>query len=447
MTPRKHQALAARIRSDLDLIERSPVWSDVSSVIRSHVETELNDHFDGLGYSNIIYPQALTKIGLSPEQTIDERKEVLRFEKRAFEPSLEEQRLVSMLADGAQTSMSDEWIWRAGEHCEYMRELGWFPFFVTLTVDPKMFDPEMVFGIGATALRDYFKSLARVSMKACGLTRKEMHKASDRDYLQHFLSVEHGKSGHHHHAHGLLWFKNIPEDWKVDPNQGLSPERAVRRRCMPLETYWPYCIPSQRPANYYRHLGDVWSELGHKVPIVDGKGLTLMPAIAGGAYCAKYMGKEDKQWKHRIKASRNLGLKRIARAISRAPSKLLEQQTAILPTFDHLTIQTTSISVPLRLIKRLAKLELYCREFMSMDLSTLLSSRPKPFAAMLESLKETQPWLLSSKERYDWLLSVLPPGPREFCEDTWFQSLEYFQDAGFSKEQRPAAVNGIGAYQ
>lgn len=445
MTPQQHQALAARVRTDLDLIERSPVFGKLSGTIRRQVSEDLEKQFDGLGYSNLIYPHSLEKLGLREDQKMEQRKEILRFEPSHFDPSNEEQRLVDMLQEGADCSLSHEWQWRVGEHCRFMNDKGWYPFFVTLTVDPLYHDPEEVFGLGATALRDYLKKLARVAMKECGLTRSEMHKASDRDYLHHFFSVEHGKSGHHHHAHGILWFREIPSSWKLDPNFGTP--NAVNRRCKPLESYWTYCVPEQRPANYYWFVGCPWQKLGHRVPLDDkGKGLTLLAPEMGGFYCAKYMGKEDKAWKHRVKATRYLGLTNLLEAIKSAPMKVLEQQVTILPTFDHQIIQNTSLSVPTRLIRRLSRLELYCREYMSTDLQTLLSPKPKPFCAMVDSLKHTRPWLLASEDRYNWLLSVLPPAPKEFCEEDWFDSLIYFRERGFSAFSTET-VDAIGGYK
>ncbi|WP_299747818.1 hypothetical protein [uncultured Tateyamaria sp.] len=445
MTPRKHAALAARIRTDLDLLERCEhVSVEEFMAIRASVEYDLSVGFDGLGYSNLIYPQTLRDFGFTPEQTLAERKEFCRISRVEITPSHDEEMLGEMLQDGADNTLSFEWQWRVGEHARFLNDKVWYPFFVTLTVDPKYHDPEEVFGVGATAVRDYFKTLARVSMRECGVPRSERDKQSDRDYLQHFFTIEHGKSGVHHHAHGILWFREIPDSWKVDPNFGQP--LAVNRRCPPLETYWKYCVPDQRPANYYWFLGCPWQRLGHRVPVDDtGKGFTMLAPEMGGFYCAKYMGKEDKQWKHRVKATRNLGLNRLLLSLKRAPSKYLEQMVAILPTYAHQTIQTTEISVPIRLTKRLSRLELYCREYASMNLTDLLSSKPKPYGAMLSSLAKTRPWLLASEERYEWLLSVLPPAPKEFCEDTWFEALAFFQDEGFGSFHTET-VEGIGGY-
>ena len=444
MTPRKHAALAARIRTDLALLARSEEHSEAYPALRRGVERDVSARFDGLGYLNLIYPQTLLDIGLNPDHTLDERKEVLGLPPSSFDLDDDQELLMEMLQNGADASLSLEWRWRVGEHCRLMNEKGWYPFFVTLTVDPRYHDPEEVFGVGAKALGNYFQRLARVSMKACGLTRSEMHKASDRDYLHHFFSVEHGKSGKHHHAHGLLWFRAIPDSWKLDPNFGQR--HSTERRCRPLESYWTYCVPDQRPANYYWFLGCPWQQLGHRIPVDQfGNGLTLLPPEMGGSYCAKYMGKEDKQWKHRVKATRNLGLTNLLETIKRAPMAYLEQQATILPTFEHLTIQTTSLSVPTRLIRRLSRLELYCREYRSMSLRDLLSPRPKPFVAMLNSLDEIKPWRLASRERYEWLLSVLPRATREFCEETWFDSLIFFQDEGFGP-LHTQTVEGIGGY-
>lgn len=450
--PRAHAAFFARIRSDLDLIERSPVCSpETAASLRRKVEKEMASPEYDLGSKNLIYPQTLKEIGLDVHQSLQDRKEALSFKVRPFEPSDDEIRLMSMLKEGADSSRTAEWTWRVGEHAEYMCRKGWYPFFITLTVDPKVYDPELIWGKRRdpkrkTPFGNYLSRLARVSMKACGVKREDRDKMSDRDYLHHFFAIEHGKTGEHHHAHGLVWFRDIPHEWKVDPNHGVSGDRAIRRRCPALETYWPYCIPKQRPAKYFRHLGDVWSRMGHKVPIEKGSAIDMRSAMSGGAYVTKYLKKEDKKWNHRVKATRRLGLTKILEVVTQMPQELLEQQTAIHPTYDHLHIQTTKISVPLRLIKRLARLELYSREFQFMDLKTLLCQRPKPFLRMLKSLSEIQPWLLPSKERYDWLLSVLPPAPVEFCEDLWWSSLEYLLDHGFEKETEKS-VQAIGAYQ
>jgi hypothetical protein len=419
----QHAANFAKIRTDLAMLDRSStINDDERHAIKTDIWSDLAELFEGdLGPSNIIYPPpSLDRIGVTADMSYDQKKALFGLNDRCSKGTSAERRFQRYLQDNAAASLSQNWIWRLGEAAEELKE--WYPFFVTLTVDPKRYDSEALWKDG-TAWRNYVRQLAVVAMKASGLSRSEIKKTSNRDYLQYMATIEHGKSGHHNHCHAIVFLKNIPDTWKRDPNGHR--QRAVNRRCPPLETYWPYCDPQQRPALYFWFLGCKWQKLGHKIPLLkNGEGLKLLPATCAGAYCAKYMAKEKKQWFHRVKATHKLGLSRITKHLSTMALEHLEMLARRPPTYELNLIRQKILTVPSGLLKSLTKIEIYKRTYRNMSLKELIEVRPSAYGAMLKSVNNgLKPWRMASKELYDWLLSVLPPEKTAFCEETFFDSI------------------------
>jgi hypothetical protein len=444
----RHLKYWARLRTDLALCERSERVSGTSlALIKAEAEkiaeAGLPDtHY--LGLLNVSYPHELRRLGLEPEQTYSERKEVLGVKSLPPDVTPETAKLDQWLRTNTKAYQASTWNFRAGEASRFYSDLGWYPFFVTLTVDPKMVDPLWLWKEGRGWQR-YVERLARLSKKARGCSRWEVKNTSNHHDIAYFGNLEHGKSGHHHHMHALIWLREVPEHYKDDPNGHLKAHEATKRRCYPLEAHWKYSAPSQRPAIYYWHADCVWQHMGHKIPIDEktGVGLKLMNPEFTGGYLSKYMAKEDKPWHHEVKATRGLGLERVTRLIKQTSTKGLVQLARFKePSLSHLV--STTISVPHGLLRSLAKTEIYYRSYLSMEFLQLIEPKPKPYGAMLKSVKDGQlPWRMRSEAFSRWLQHVLPEETNEYCEETFFHAFTPFYDTYRLKNVPVSTLGGI----
>lgn len=429
---RAHEEYWTRIRSDLALCERSESVSE--AYMLSTVGPELERLHDTLEYDTPIlgllkqfYPPSLRRIGLEPEMSLEKRKAILGLSPKWVEEDKQIIELQRWLHAGVKKKQASWWNFRAGEAARFYGDLGWFPFFITLTVDPKRHDPVQLWREDK-AWAKYIKTLARVSMTACGVSAKKQRYLSNRNYIAYFGQLEHGKSGNHHHAHLLVWFRNIPDSWKMDPNWHLHGEVATNRRCPPLESFWPYCDPAQRPGIYFWHQDCVWQHMGHKIPVDEksGHGLKLLAPEFAGGYLSKYMSKEDKPWWHEAKATHGLGLERLTRHLKQTSTKGLIQLARFKePDLRHL-IQTT-ISVPDGLLRLHAKTEIYCRTYPKMTLEQLTQAKQKAWPEMARSVKAgLKPHRMRSEAFSLWLQDVLPQETNEYCEEAFFEAFEPF---------------------
>jgi hypothetical protein len=447
MTAITHKLQWAAFRTNIELVERSPLLSrDEKEQIVDDVKAEAHQRFldaDHLGLINIIYPpplpRALERIGFEPNMSYQDKKALLEL------PSVNDddenlEKLDKWLRSGSIKGLSQAWIWRAGEAAVELKD--WYPFFVTLTVDPKIVNPRELWK-DTKAWRNYIERIADVVMRECGLTNKQRKVASVRDYVQYIGTIEHGKSLVHDHAHVMMWLKEIPKEWKRDPNATRHGKDCTERRCRPLETFWNWCDPLQKPALYFRFLGDPWSKLGHKTPVHEGKGLVLLPPEFTGAYLVKYMRQEEKQWHHRMKATQSIGKTRLLAAINEMPFEYLEQMSIRPPTFDHSHILSTTLGVPNALMKSAAKARIYELTFDQMSFHQLTKQQPKPFLAMRKSVRDgAKPWKYLSEERFNWVQSVLPHEEIVFCEDTWFDALIELKPFWAKSQKKIRAIGG-----
>lgn len=385
----------------------------------------------GLDTLNLIYPPALERIGFERGMPYKSRRGLMDLAVAGKEPSGPELKLLEWFSDAAANSRKAAWRWRISQHAVEMDRRGWYPFFVTLTVDPRKYDGFEIFGPGSRHWQKYLRRVTNVVCKSLG--HRPCHKSNtpQSEYMQYVAVIEHGKSGFHHHAHALIWLREIPEDWKLCPNRNCSPKFSINRRCKPLETLWPYCISSTRPALYYRSVGDIWSRLGHVYPL-DAKTrrpMKVRPPEAAGAYLSKYMQKGSRKWKHRTKATRNLGLRNLIQFLNLLPMKMLAQLSRRPQSLDHSHILQMIQSVPSGLLRSRAKWHRYCRKLSSWTIDELTAPTTKPWMTLCNSVNSgAQPWRLRSEERFDWLQSLLPPETIEFSEDDFFGALEHLMD-------------------
>lgn len=402
----------AQMRSTYALFDRSSITSLKD---RTVLNWQLGDL---LGKSIITYPPILKKMGIDENTTYAQKKLYLGIrEARYREKNEDEKRFQKFMTKKSLEASRGNWSWRITQEAEAKQTAGWYPFFVTLTVDPKMTDPEKLWKEGRE-LRKYIRRLVNVVCKELGhppahKKTKEFGYRPESDYVTYAGVIEHGKSQEHHHAHLMIWMREIPSLWKKDPNSDRLPMYRTERECKPMRVLWPWAIPSQKPALYFRTKGDIWSKLGHCCPIDKKTGgpIKINQVQAVGNYVTKYMQKGSKIWHHRMKCTRNLGMDKIRKILKEMDWTYLEA----LSWRPHDQHQLRSVSkihtVPQGLVRSLAKREVFSRKWEQkrLDLTELMSINCDHYMRMLKSVRDGQrPDRLPSGDFYDWVQRFLP---------------------------------------
>jgi hypothetical protein len=417
---------AAEMRSNLKLLGRSPIVdnTEYAAAFDDAVHFLKNfDSFHNLEQRNLNYPPTMEFLGIHPEMSFEDKKRNLQIYSEVDEdPELEE--FNEWLLKSGDKQRQSNWIWRVGAAAEDLQNQGWYPFFVTLTVDPKKLpadkSPRDLWQEGAE-FRKWKRKVSKTVTSCLGHQPAHKTGVPDSTYFRYFGVLEHGKSRVHDHLHILLWMRAIPEDWKRCPNRGIRvPTARTKQRCLQLETFWPWAAPERKPALYFRTLGDVWERLGFTVPYLFKKKRFLEPAPPqkAGMYLAKYMGKDEKEWKHRVKATRGLGLEVLKDRLERLSKKKLEALTWRAEN------QNTSISlemihsVPLGLIRYHAKRTLWLKAYSNRMLNwqAEMMKNYDCYGAMRQSVKNgARPHKMPSQDRYDWVTQHLPV-QKGYCE-------------------------------
>jgi hypothetical protein len=411
----KAMSYVSEMRSNLSLMRRS---RHVSVADIRHAHREVDSY---LAQRVLIYPHTMRRFGLVPDMTFQQKKEALSLSGSSAALSEDEIAFQSFLESSAAKSRRAMWIWRIGSECEEMRDLGWFPFFVTLTVDPSRVPDSCEMWKEGREFRRYIRRLAKVSSAACGMPSAIQRGASDSDFVRHVGVIEHGSSRHHHHMHLLIWMRDIPDSWKIDPNRGIvNPKSRTINFCRQMGTYWPHALPGIGRAIFFRHEGDVWSRLGFCLPFDKkrGRAILVKSARRAGVYVSKYMEKEHKAWLHRVKATRDLGKGRLRNLLHRLPLKTVQALSHRPRTWSLALLIQTIHNVPQGFLRSMAKQVSFCRQWASDHLDTDVLLRPSsaPYTAMLQSVRDGQrPSRMSSEDFYDWVTQFLPV-PDGYCE-------------------------------
>ena len=439
----KSEKYWATMRSTYSMILRSDC-ADETAI--DYLRAELSDILD----SGILsYPHTMWQLGLSPSMSFKERKEALGLKQYDPVRSETQRAFLKDMAYKAQDIRKSNWSWRIGQEAEEKQNAGWHPFFVTLTVDPSMCDgnermvgkkklpayssPKELWTEGRE-FRRYIRELVNVVCKEMG--HKPAHKSPYRpesDYVTYSGVIEHGKSREHHHGHFLVWLRRVPASWSTCPNARIrDPAKRQENECLPMRTYWPWSLPGLSPALYFRSIGDVWStKYNFVLPMKEGQPMKVSVPRVAGAYITKYLSKEHKEWHHRMKATRNLGMQKL-----KAMLEMLEQTTieALSWRPEKSSLNRSLMmthTVPLGLLRSEAKRMNYFRKYRDcrLDLRDLLNVNSSVFNRMLWSVQDGQrPDRMDSSEYFDWVGRLLPA------------------ERGYSKYRQIAAHVAVAAY-
>jgi hypothetical protein len=379
-----------------------------------------------LGKRIIAYPQTFAEFGIGPETPYRLKKTFLGLDQVYNNSKTEEadRRFLKFMENKAMQASKANWCWRIKEEAEQKQLQGWYPFFVTLTVDPKMTDPEKLWRQGRE-FRKYIRRLVNVVCRELGhppahKKTKEYGYRPESDYVTYAGVIEHGKSQEHHHGHFMIWMREIPSSWKADPNAGRLPQYRYERECKHMRYLWPWAIASQKPALYFRTKGDVWSKMGHGVPLdrKTGKAIKVNAVQAVGNYVTKYMQKGDKLWHHRMKCTRNLGMKRIQELINQLPIDQVKILQLKPEKSSHLLSVNLTHGVPIGIVRSIAKRRVFSEEWArsQLDLTKVMKTNYDHYKRMLKSVRDgARPDRMPSPEYYDWVQQFLPD-QNGYCE-------------------------------
>lgn len=370
------------------------------------------------------------EIGLRPGASMDEKLDVLHLEKTRSHFVSDTSKLDEWLANSQERKRANEWVFRFGEEAWHLAKLGWYGLFVTLTVDPKAYDAYEIMS-DPRYLRDWRYRMAEIVRRALGERRVGRGGPPRATYFRSALVIEHGKSRHHHHCHGLVWVRAMPEEWLKDPNEArpIPDEDEIRG----FRQTWPY--GQQKSFRALRHDGDAYTKLGWQWPLVDGKPLDRLAPESVGSYLGKYLGKDHKEWNHRVKCTRDLGLATLRDAL-----RGLRLSSLWAATRRNMTMATRAGSLASRLPTSLRRSQAMRMLISRLSVSPIgrkrmlvpWAMRPSggSYSAMQESVRRgARPWSMDGVQLWEWLTEVLPPpgGRSVFSDRSDMELLELFR--------------------
>jgi hypothetical protein len=432
-TPRTIANYWATARQNLALIQRSE-WT------RKHYSQLREEYSDILEQQILIYPQTLAALSRNfyshdtdlefDDFSYKDKKRIVGLSEKEFVYNQREQDFNKFLKEKAAKARKATWQWRITQEMEEKQALGWHPFFITLTLDPnkveKHYESTEEFWRQGKEWRLYLRSIAEMSAALEGhppprKKTKEFDYRPESDYVTYVGVIEHGKSREHHHMHVLMWIKNIPDRWKQDPNRYIrKPENRTVKECKELRGFWKWSRSGLSPANYFRSKGDIWQSYHFGFPIDEktGKVANVGGSAQSAAYLTKYIQKDHKQWKHRVKATRNLGMKKLKQTISQLSVEETQALTWRPENSNQLHSLSLIHSVPLALIRRESKQKNFQLQLEHglLDFQSLMISNGNSYQKMLRSVRHGhRPDRMPSQDFYNWVCRHLPD-QKGFCE-------------------------------
>ena len=400
-SPSAVNAYWGKMRSILNLMERSEKVDDITiDRVRSELATILDSRI-------LIYPRTLKKLGIEQNQSYSDIKDELGIKKNMLERNTEELKFIEFMKNQADQARKGNWSWRIAEEADRLDKLNWYPFFITLTVDPVSYDPEQLWKEGK-AFRKYIRKLADISAAAVGHRPPRKTNKPESDYVRYAAVIEHGKSREHHHCHMIAWLRDIPSSWKQCPNRHIrNPVAKTLNECKEMRILWKYSLPGLSKALYFRTHNDIWHREHHFVlPLKSGKAMKVSTPRVAGVYITKYLKKEHKEWQHRMKATRNLGMEKLRNYLKKMTLGRLEALTWRAENQNiNCSLQKTH-TVPQGLLRSEARrmhfLKIY--NLNQMDIQELLKSNYGIFIKMLRSVRHgRRPDRMHSGDFFDWV--------------------------------------------
>ena len=410
-SPSQQLAAVGYIRTTMRMLAKSerPGADGVLKYLQQVIAT------DSLDVSKLIHTLEIggDVLGLKMDMPMPERRAVLdvwpspRVEEPEVRADLDE--VQNWLMMSGQAGRITEWRCRVGIALHETCKAGWYPIFANLTFDPKVWDAEKELQDSHGPWNDYRQKMKELVRKACGFSRK----VPQDQYFRYAAVIEHGKSRCHHHMHAVFMCRNLPDDCLIDPNRG-NPDRdqmSIPR----LLSMWGYGIRKAQQIGPLWTSDGPWRKMGWIIPT---KVEILRPAGNAGQYLLKYMKKDEREWRHRIRCSRNLGLQPLKDLIEALTTRELISLTKRPPC--HLTKKRILMrsGSPLSLLKRLAIFEIVsrtsrpynCQEALIWMQSKIRGPWPIVWQLIVDTVKNgTKPNRMPSETWHALLLEALPP--------------------------------------
>lgn len=347
-----------------------------------------------------------------------------------------------MLIKGTISSRRSYTVQRILHAITQYHDAGWYMVFDTLTLAD---DKVKSFYENETALRDHFRNVGRLVLKAEGRPVKD----SFDDCFQYFCVPEYGSQKGRLHFHAVYFMRTLPLGSR-DPNIGLR--LRTRRQLSTLSGVWPYGFT--QPISI-RYSGDAFSRLGWLWPTdKSNKPVPAKPPLAVGYYVAKYVNKKadtdlilkntkgTEEWNKTLKANMAqirpvLFRVRMSRNFGRNTPAMTALKMSTLLELTQLSKEVTPYPT---VLKQNAKRELRSR-LANLPLFTLLDAKPET-SNLLVSLRDMiRKSGLSSLKNFIATLTVKLT-PSDISEETY----RYLSDGNLHPipiDKRPTFSGGV----
>lgn len=399
------------------MFEGYPSWTNLGDKL-SYVFTV--EGFASMKHINILI-NGLIRKGVGPEITYEDRLTVFNIGgKKKDRP--EDKLAKNYLKEGARLTRAACWQWRLETAIKEAVKDGWFPMFGTYTVDPAI-----LAGLGLltrdelwtkTSAWDIFvKRFKRATAEACGYGRRETNWPKGNTFFKYFGLIEHGSGdGNHPHIHVIWLCRNIPKEWKHDPNRNCRDNTLVD--IVAASALWDHGIQRKTMALF---IVGSWFTSNWVVPrrMINGK---LEPRKVGDAgsvagYIGKYITKgATRKWNHRIKATKGLGLETLVQNVqNKCPTQILISMCQRPMDYAISMKIQQKTAIPLSLLRKISK-KVLLRQLHSCNslrakrfLWTVWTKNPNTFYMnYINAARDgAKVWSMMPQQRYNFVTQIL----------------------------------------
>ena len=158
-----------------------------------------------------------------------------------------------------------------------------------------------------------------------------------------------------------------------------------------------------------------------------------------GGYFVKYLQKDEKEWNHKVKSTRNLGLTELKNYLQRLT---IEEAMALSwrpPKYEKFIKLQRLVKAPISLIRKQVKDQLFYLRFLQGEINPAeeLFTKQSVYLQMLDSIRDGErPDRMSAVQRYDWVTEFIKL-PKEYNHE---DQVEAFTRMGKWFERQPNYV-------
>ncbi len=367
--------------------------------------------------------EQLKKEKIGPDVKYVDRKKQLDIQSSKTQESKEERKGKEYLKQGSRMTRAKNWQYRLKTAIEEAVHSGWYPMFGTYTVAPQRLKEwgcltRDELWQKTPAWDRFVKKFKTEIADACGYGRRPAKWPKGKEFLKYWAVIEHGKSGDHPHVHVIWLAKNMPSNWKLDPNRNST--ENFEKDIPAASALWAHGIQRRTMALF---ITGSWFNTHWDVPREsEEEPGTVGTAAQISGYISKYLTKGDtSKWRsgtwHRVKATNSLGIDRL---ISNLEEKeitvdLLETLASRPMKYaDSMTMQSTT-GCPLSLLREKSKKalwkKLHCLRTTQAK-KYLKAAWTKPpnefFTGYIQSVRDgLRPWTMTPSHRFSFYTLIL----------------------------------------